>query len=264
LTAARRPERRAVKVDEAAALQAIVPHSRAERKCRRRIASSRWTRTGLGYSVVGMKANMSRNRRSAPRAVLLAAASSLLLAACSAGPGPFRSDAQPSTTEDICQIFRERPHWLDAARKAQAKWKVPAALQMAIIWRESAFRGNVRPPRTFLLGFIPAGRPSSSTGFTQAVDGTWKWYVDSTGNRGAQRSDFADSADFVGWYVDRSRRSNGIAKTDAYRNYLAYHEGHGGYRKGSYRSKPGVLKAAREVERMYKRYQGQLRRCWLG
>ncbi len=85
--------------------------------------------------------------------------------------------------------------------------------------------------------------------------------MDSTGNRGAERDDFADSADFVGWYVQKTNRSNGIAKTDAYRNYLAYHEGHGGYRKGTYRNKPPVLKAAAEVESMAQRYRQQLRSC---
>ena len=132
---------------------------------------------------------------------------------------------------------------------------------MAVIWRESGFRQDVRPPRTYLLGVIPWGRQSSSHGFTQAVEGTWEWYIDSTGNRGADRDDFSDSADFVGWYVDRSHRSNGIAKTDAYRNYLAYHEGHGGYQRGTYRRKPAVRRAAKEVADMAQRYRQQLRRC---
>ena len=171
------------------------------------------------------------------------------------------SDRQPTTTTDICRVFSERPHWYRAASASRAKWGAPISLQMAIIWRESGFRQDIRPPRKYLLGIIPWGRPSSSHGFTQAVDGTWQWYIDSTGNRGADRDDFADSADFVGWYVHRSHQSNGIAKSDAYRNYLAYHEGHGGYRNGTYRNKSAVRRAAREVEDMARRYRRQLERC---
>ena len=171
------------------------------------------------------------------------------------------SDRQPSTTSDICQIFDERPHWYRSARTTESRWGAPIWVQMAIIWRESAFRKDIRPSRRYFLGIVPLGRPSTSRGFTQAVDGTWDWYIDSTGNRGADRDDFADSSDFVGWYVHRTNRSNGIPKSDAYRNYLAYHEGHGGYRKGTYRKKPAVRKAAAEVESMAQRYRRQLDRC---
>lgn len=171
------------------------------------------------------------------------------------------SNRQPSTTTDICRVFDERPHWYRAAKKSRQKWGTPVHVQMAIIWRESAFRPKVKPPRVHLLGFIPAGRVSSSRGFTQAVDGTWDWYMESTGNDGASRSDFADSADFVGWYTRMSRRLSRIRQSDAYRQYLAYHEGHGNYNKGTYRNKPHVRKAAREVEEMADRYARQLRRC---
>ena len=201
-----------------------------------------------------------RNRNTLPcklGALLLAV--SLSLPGCSMLDR--NSDRQPSSTNNICRIFADRPHWYRATQASEARWGAPAWLQMAIIWRESGFRQNVRPPRSYLLGIVPWGRQSSSHGFTQAVDGTWKWYMDSTGNRGAERDDFADSADFVGWYVQKTHQSNGIAKTDAYRNYLAYHEGHGGYRKGTYRNKPSVLKAASEVGGMAQRYRQQLRSC---
>ena len=42
------------------------------------------------------------------------------------------------------------------------------------------------------------------------------------------------------WYNDQSHRRNHIFKTDAHHLYLAYHEGHGGYARGSYRGKSGL------------------------
>ena len=171
------------------------------------------------------------------------------------------SDRQPSTTTNLCEIFDERPHWYKAARKSEKRWGAPVHLQMAIMWRESAFRPKVKAPRKHVLWVIPWGRQSTSRGFTQAVDGTWDWYIKASGNRGANRSNFADSADFVGWYVAQTRKFNNVPVTDPYRNYLAYHEGHGGYKKGTYKKKPQVRKAARQVEEMASRYKRQLRSC---
>ena len=53
-----------------------------------------------------------------------------------------------------------------------------------------------------------------------------------------------DALDFIGWYNHRTRRQLGIPLTDAQRLYLAYHEGQGGYRRGTWRDKPKVQRAA--------------------
>jgi hypothetical protein len=132
---------------------------------------------------------------------------------------------------------------------------------MAIIKHESSFRANVRPPKKYILGFIPNGNISSAYGFSQALDGTWDWYIKETGNRGADRTDFDDAADFVGWYMARSNRENGIGMNDAYNQYLAYHEGHAGHRRGSYRKKAWLLGVAERVAGTAARYRGQLRTC---
>lgn len=179
----------------------------------------------------------------------------IILVACA-------TDRQPGTTTDLCEIFEQRSHWYRAMLESEEDWDTPIPVQMAILWRESAFDPDARPARDYVFfGLIPWGRISTSEGFTQAVDATWQWYRDSTGNSGASRSDFADSADFVGWYTTKSNQINGIRKSDAYNQYLAYHEGHGNYRKRTYRKKPGVRHAAREVADMADRYARQLREC---
>ncbi|HRY16401.1 MAG TPA: hypothetical protein P5330_11090, partial [Candidatus Competibacteraceae bacterium] len=45
------------------------------------------------------------------------------------------------------------------------------------------------------------------------------------------------------------------------RQYLAYHEGHGGFARGSYRKKPWLMKRAREAGQLAERYRIQLARC---
>lgn len=181
-----------------------------------------------------------------------------LLAACAANP--------PRNPEDICAIFQERPDWYPAAAKAYRQWGAPVPVVMAIIRQESSFVEDARPPRVRFLG-IPLWRPTSAYGYGQAKDETWDWYRANTGRSGADRDDFADAADFVGWYLHRSFLALGLSKTDAFNQYLAYHEGHNGFRRGSWRGKTWLLNAARSVDAAAARYRRQMSRCrnlWAG
>ena len=56
-----------------------------------------------------------------------------------------------------------------------------------------------------------------------------------------------------------SNKELGISKQDAFRLYLAYHEGHGGYRKQSYRSKDWLIDVARKVDRQAQRYNSPVK-----
>lgn len=82
-----------------------------------------------------------------------------------------------------------------------------------------------------------------------------------TGARFVERDDIGDALDFIGWYNDRSHRKLGIAKTDAYRLYLAYYSGPTGYAKGTWRRDQAVQGYARKVADRTARYAQQLRRC---
>jgi len=138
---------------------------------------------------------------------------------------------------------------------------VPLPVLLAIIYQESAFQADAQPPRIWYLGFIPGPRPSSAYGYSQALDGTWDRYIAATDNRDADRDEFDDAVDFIGWYINETSKRNRIAKNDAYNQYLAYHEGQGGFAKGSYRKKPWLMKRARQVRQQANRYRAQLSRC---
>ncbi len=176
-----------------------------------------------------------------------------LTAGCAATP--------PREAENICGIFDEYPGWYDDALKSERRWQTPIPVQIAIIRQESGFRHNVKPPRDWFLGFIPLPRSSSAYGYAQAQDPAWSDYRDATGRRWAQRSNIEDALDFVGWYNDVSHKRLGIPKTDAERLYLAYHEGHGGYSRGSYRGKSGLQSIAKRVDRNARIYTEQLKSC---
>ena len=70
-----------------------------------------------------------------------------------------------------------------------------------------------------------------------------------------------DALDFVGWYNNKSNKMLGISKWDAKRLYLAYHEGQGGYKRGTYRNKPELNRIANRVDSTARQYGAQLRRC---
>jgi hypothetical protein len=163
--------------------------------------------------------------------------------------------------DDACALFARNPDWRRHSQEVERRWGVPVAVQLAIVRQESSFRSDAYPPRTRLLGLIPWERATTAYGYAQALDATWSQYQLATGNPDARRDDFAASIDFVGWYLHQTERRLGIPQGDAYRQYLAYHEGHRGYRERSHHNKPWLLGVAGKVEAYARRYQQQLREC---
>ena len=163
--------------------------------------------------------------------------------------------------DNVCNIFREKDGWYDDAADAREEWGSPISVMMAIIHQESRFQAKAKPPRKKILGFIPGPRPSSAYGYSQAKKTTWAEYKRSAGRYGADRDDFADAIDFVGWYNYQSKKRSGISRKDPYRLYLAYHEGHGGYNRATYRKKPWLTTVARKVEARAGTYRSQLLQC---
>lgn len=169
----------------------------------------------------------------------------------------------PERQDNLCEIFDQEPGWYDHAFESERRWGVPISVQMAIVQRESSFRARAKPERTRLLGFIPWRRPSSASGYAQAQDPAWQDYMEMTGRSAwlTSRSDMADALDFIGWYNYTTHRRLGIRRNDAYKLYLAYHEGRTGYERGTWRDKPKVQQTARQVADRAERYARQLPAC---
>ena len=165
----------------------------------------------------------------------------------------------PKNTADGCSIFSERYLWYKHASKAEQKWGVPIYIQLAFIKMESDFDWLAKPQRQKIFKVIPYKRPSSSFGYSQAVKGTWRQYKKETRNTLATRTRFKDSVDFIGWYTDKTEQILKISKKDAYRQYLAYHEGWGNYK--NYKNKQKVIILAKKVEEQASKYKKQLKKC---
>ena len=165
----------------------------------------------------------------------------------------------PSNTSNSCSIFDERYLWYKHAKKSEKKWGTPVHLQLAIIKMESGFDRLAKPPRQKLFKVVPYKRLSSSFGYSQAIKGTWKQYKDETGNKFATRARFKDSVDFIGWYTNKTEKILKVSKKDAFKQYIAYHEGWGNYK--NYKSNKKVIGLAKRVEKQSNIYKQQLSEC---
>jgi len=177
----------------------------------------------------------------------------MALAGCATAP--------PSNPDNLCEIFREKPDWHDAALDVRDKWGVPVQVPFAMMYQESSFKHDALPPRYYFLGFIPWGRVSSAYGYAQAKDETWADYKREAGSWTASRDNLADALDFMGWYMSKTQRINGVSKWDAYGQYLNYHEGWTGYRNRSYARKAWLVRVAQQVQARAERFGAQYRSC---
>ncbi|MGZ9812550.1 transglycosylase SLT domain-containing protein [Pseudoroseicyclus sp. H15] len=180
----------------------------------------------------------------------------VLVSACGS-----RNYEAPRELDDACSIVQQHPDYLRAFRAAEREWGVPIAVQMAIIYQESKFIGNARTPHQYALGIIPVGRQSSAYGYSQALDGTWEEYQRLEGGFRSRRDDIRDATDFMGWYMNQTFRELGIPLNDTRNQYLAYHEGRGGYSRGSHRSKSWLMRISGELETRALMYNAQLLAC---
>ena len=185
-------------------------------------------------------------------AMALAACLTLLATGCASPP--------PRGQSDLCAVFGQYPDWYDYARASESRWGTPVPVLMAFVRHESSYRSDARPAREWFW-FIPLGRPSSAKGYAQAQDPAWGEYTEERGSLFRSRSDMEDALDSIGWYNHKTHRQLGIHRDDAYRLYLAYHEGRGGYRRGTWKEKPAVQATARRVTDTAERYRTQLSQC---
>ncbi len=165
----------------------------------------------------------------------------------------------PNNTANSCSIFNERYLWYKYTKKVEQKWGTPIYIQLAIIKMESNFDWLAKPARKKIFKVIPFKRPSSSFGYSQAVKGTWAQYKKETGNNLATRARFKDSVDFIGWYTNKTESILKISKNDAFKQYIAYHEGWGNFKY--YKKNKKVIGLANKVKKQSEIYKKQLIKC---
>jgi hypothetical protein len=171
----------------------------------------------------------------------------------------FRSKLAPPQQNDVCALFSAHTGWYSVSKSAERKWDIPVSVQMAVIHQESRFRANAKPGSGF-LSFVTGGT-STAKGYAQALDSTWRSYLQHNNLKQANRSSFASATDFIGWYLHMLSHNLHLKKNDTYRLYLAYHEGETGYRKQRYQQKKWLQHVAHKVADQANLYHQQLTRC---
>jgi hypothetical protein len=120
----------------------------------------------------------------------------LFLGACTVTP--------PKNVSNICDIFFEKRDWYDTAADIRDKWGVPIHIPMSMMYQESSFKAKARPPKDYVIfGLIPCGSISTAYGYSQAKTPTWDDYKRETDNSWADRTDFDDAMDFMGWFISK-------------------------------------------------------------
>jgi len=163
----------------------------------------------------------------------------------------------PQVPSNACAIFKEYPQWQKDTQEVEKKWGVSVGTQLAIIQQESQFKPESRP----MVSKHSNKVASSATGYSQALRKTWHNYLVATHKFFADPRNFADSADFIGWYAHEAHRDLGISVQNTHALYLAYHEGAGGYKSKSYLKHPWIQNVAYKVHRQAQVYQSQLSKC---
>ena len=167
----------------------------------------------------------------------------------------------PKYPANACKIFGERYLWYKHTKKSSEVYGAPMHIILAFVNKESGFNRWAKPKRTKLFKIVPYKRPSSSFGYSQAVNKTWDQYKKETNNPLALRSRFKDSVLFIGWYINKTNKINKVPLNDPYRQYLNYYLGWGNYSKKVYKTDKKAIIFAKKVEQQSKIYKNQLKEC---
>ena len=176
----------------------------------------------------------------------------LFLASCS---------SVPKYPQNACKIFSEKYTYLKYSRAASKKWNVPISSILAVINKESGFRRFAKPKRTKLFKIIPYRRPSSSLGYSQAVNKTWDLYKKENNKPLALRISLKHSSDFIAWYFWKTNKINKVSLKDTRNMYLNYYLGWAAYKNKAYEKDRKAILLAKNVEKQAKIYKNQLREC---
>ena len=138
---------------------------------------------------------------------------------------------------------------------------MPISTILAVINKESGFKRFAKPPRHKLFKIIPYRRPSSSFGFSQAINKTWELYKKENNKPTALRISYRSSSDFVGWYFWKANKINKVSLSNTRDLYLNYYLGFSAYKNKAYRTDKKAIIFAMSVEKQAKVYKNQLREC---
>lgn len=119
-------------------------------------------------------------------------------------------------TRDACALLDNHEGWREDLEQASETWGISKGAILAIIDQESRFRANASNGVNY--------------GYAQSNPQTWNWFRREAGRPSASRTDFGDSAHFIGWHFKTMSKRLGLSMDNVAGQYLVYKMGEGGYR----------------------------------
>lgn len=172
---------------------------------------------------------------------------SLALVACT--PPREQAAAPPPAppANATCALLAAHKGWPEALANAQARWDVPPAPLMAVVRQESNFKVEAK-----------ITQPLAPFGYAQADARTWSAYRSAVGRPHADRANFTDAVDFIGWYFAATKARTGAPYVKQLAtHYLAYSRGQNRPSKAS----PAARRNAAKVVAYAKAYEKDLAAC---
>lgn len=164
---------------------------------------------------------------------------------------------QPIALNNACDILSLHPTWYRYHVHFAHKYSVPIPTVMAIIALESGFNAQARPVKSWLVkNYIPWEYASSSYGYSQATNASWKDFQRANPYSIYTRGDYVSSVAFVSWYLSTYAVSKGMTKIDD--QYIIYHDGPN---KAANAISPATREYANKVSRLADTYERQLKQC---
>lgn len=159
---------------------------------------------------------------------------------------PEQQAEAPPPANETCALIASHKGWTEALANAEARWETPAAALLAVVRQESNFEV---PDRN--------NQPLAPYGYAQADSRTWSAYRTAVKRPRADRANFTDAVDFIGWYFAATRARTGAKYSDVTTHYLAYSRGQNRPGKAS----PAARKNAAKVAAYAKAYAKDLAAC---
>jgi hypothetical protein len=167
-------------------------------------------------------------------------------------------------SDDICKVVSGHYGWKSSLRQVQQEYTISPGLVLSVIFHESSFKANARPPAKKVIGFIP-WQSATAFGYAQIKNETWEWYKSHNPGYFQSRTQFSDSTKFVGWYyqvflarLKKEAYSKAVSDADF---YISYHEGIGGFLHQNWQQKDWLVKKAKRVDQLAQHYNQQLKHC---
>ena len=169
---------------------------------------------------------------------------------------PVKARNEPPSL--ACEIFRKRGDWYEAARRAEVRWGLPAAHQLALLTEEWDLKSGHLPPKWRPSWTHNRENLGLADGYFEA---TWNQYRFQTGNKSASQNNTRDVFDFTGWFLASMSSIHNISPKDPVAQYVIWRNGPDAYVSGQWQTQLWMRLQAEAFATRARYYDETLKAC---